>query len=284
MKGSLLRHNTPIENYAVKVGKQEIPILVKREDLCTKPPLPPLAKLRGAELLLKTLKDKGVKLVGHHDSWYSKAGWGIAAICKELELDLKCIVGYPDYKGRALPIQFVEAQIAGAELYPVRPNFIRVNYAMTKKYVESKGGYMLPFALACPESTIAVAREASTVPEELLGGTLVLSVGSGTILSGLLLGLKEYPRIYGISAGMSEKNQRWNISELLMLSQPMLGVKGFAAAYKVTIIPPPRPYAECEDYPCPFPSHPNYDRKAWRWLCEHIMELKQPLLFWNIGV
>ena len=277
MQDSLIRDNTPVEEYSVG----GIDVFVKREDLCTAYPMPPLAKLRGAELLLKTLKYRGVELVGHHDSWYSRAGWGIAIICRQL--DMRCIVGYPQRKGK-IPEQLSTALCCGAELYPVRPNFIRVNYAMTKKYVEGKNGYMLPFALACPESTIGVAKEAGTVPEELLGGSLVLSVGSGTILSGLLLGLQKYPKIYGVSAGMSEKNQRKNAETMLMLAQPMLGVKGFSALSHVTIIPPPSPYEYEEEYPCPFPSHPNYDRKAWRWLCEHIGELEQPILFWNIGV
>lgn len=273
---SLVRHNTPIEEYSIG----GINVFVKREDLCTVYPMPPLAKLRGAELLLQALKHRGVNLVGHHDSWYSKAGWGVAIICKQL--DMQCIVGYPQHKG-GVPQQLSNAQCFGAELYPVRPNFIRVNYYMTRRYVEGKGGYMLPFALACPESTQGVAREASTIPETMLGGSLVISVGSGTILSGLLLGLPKYPKIYGISAGMSEHNQRLNIRQMLMLSQPMLGIKGFGAEYKVEIIPPIRPYEELEEFPCPFPAHPNYDRKAWRWLCEHIEELKQPILMWNIG-
>jgi len=239
-------------------------------------PMPPLAKLRGAGLLLKTLKYKGEKLVGHHDSWYSKAGWGIAILCEQL--GLKCVVGYPARKGE-VPQQISNAQCCGAELHPVKPNFIRVNYQMTKKYVEGRGGYMLPFALACPESTIGVATEAGTVPETLLGGSLVISVGSGTILSGLLLGLKEIPQIYGISAGMSEHNQRLNIRQLLLLTN----APGTRYIENFTIVPPPRPYEEEEDYPCPFPSHPNYDRKAWRYLVEHIHELKRPVLFWNIG-
>lgn len=281
---SLIRHGTPIKEYFVEVkGKNSksygIPVYVKREDLSTLPPMPPLAKLRGAGLLLKALKHRGVKLIGHHDSWYSKAGWGIAVLCRRLEL--KCIVGYPNHRGKPLPKQLVQAADHGAELYGVRPNFIRINYAMTKRWVESKGGYMLPLALACPESTIAVAREANTVPEALLSGTLVISVGSGTILSGLLLGLKEYPQIYGVSAGMSEKHQRRNVDRLLFLAEPTALHYNFSNNF--TIIPPSRPYEEQEDYPCPFPSHPNYDRKAWRWMCENIESLKQPILFWNIG-
>jgi hypothetical protein len=43
------------------------------------------------------------------------------------------------------------------------------------------------------------------------------------------------------------------------------------------------PYYLAPDIPCPFPTHPNYDLKAWGYLVEHIDELKEPILFWNIG-
>jgi hypothetical protein len=43
------------------------------------------------------------------------------------------------------------------------------------------------------------------------------------------------------------------------------------------------PYKTASSYPCPFPSNPYYDLKAWKYLAENRAQFRGPLLFWNIG-
>jgi len=51
----------------------------------------------------------------------------------------------------------------------------------------------------------------------------------------------------------------------------------------VKLIPATLPYDATPDFDCPFPSHPNYDLKAWQLLCKNLRRFREPILFWNIG-
>lgn len=272
---SYILHNTAIEPYIINGHT----IYVKREDLSTRPPLPPLAKLRGANVLLENLHSRGIRLVGGIDTRHSKSGQGIAAICAELGMG--CTIGYPE-NGEGPPEQLRIAQQLGAELYPLRPNYIRILYYQMKRYVEQKGGYMLPFGIACVESVKAVAEEAKTVPEDLLIGSLVICVGTGTMLAGIILGVKRLPEIIGISSGISTHHQMKTIRRLL-LEANISPLRLSELAKKLTLFPPIMPYARICNIETPFPSHGNYDKKVWWWLCNNIYSLKPPILFWNIG-
>lgn len=268
---------TPIEEY--KVGGKII--FVKREDLCCRdsPNMPPLAKLRGASLLLERLHESGVQLLGNVDTRVSMSGLGVAAICKELKMS--CILGYPDGRDGA-PVQLQKAKELGAELYPLRPNYIKILYQQTRKYVEGRHGYMLPFGLTCVESVLAVAEEASTVPDELLTGTLVICVGTGTMLAGVLLGLRRLPAVVGISSGMSLTNQEKNIKRLLFEANVSAARLG-EINEKLRLLPAIMPYSQEDNIALPCPMHRNYDAKAFHWMCEHLNELRTPLLLWDIG-
>jgi 1-aminocyclopropane-1-carboxylate deaminase/D-cysteine desulfhydrase-like pyridoxal-dependent ACC family enzyme len=133
---------------------------------------------------------------------------------------------------------------------------------------------MLPFGLECAEAVRAVAGEASSVPiEAVQGGTVVISAGSGVTLAGLLLGLRATPeRLIAISSGRS-------------ISKISACVRRYVRQLPrfVDILEPRYPYDIALDYPCPFPSHPNYDRKAWKYLVENVSQLQEPILFWNVG-
>ena len=49
------------------------------------------------------------------------------------------------------------------------------------------------------------------------------------------------------------------------------------------LVPADRPYAVVPETSCPFPTHPNYDLKAWKHLVDHLERFASPVLFWNIG-
>lgn len=260
----MLKDNTPIQEYKIK-GRT---VFVKREDLCTEDPMPKLAKLRGAYELLVKLKSQRVKKVGHFDTSISRAGQGIAFIARELGMEF--FLCYP--KKKELSDQHRIAQELGAIPIEIKPNVTPVCYAVAKREVESKGGVMIPFGVSCQESIKAVCREAAHVDNYLFTGTVVLCVGSATIISGILLHKPE-AKIIGISAGANNKKQYQNIRKLLLPIIPG----------NVRLLPNTIPYTTADDFECPFPASPYYDLKAFRWLVEHIDQLEDPILFYNIG-
>jgi 1-aminocyclopropane-1-carboxylate deaminase/D-cysteine desulfhydrase-like pyridoxal-dependent ACC family enzyme len=265
----LFREETPIESYEIN-GRT---VYVKREDLFGIFPAPPLAKLRGIRALLRRLRAENVRFVGCWDTRVSKLGQGVAAVCA-LFPGMRCLVSYPTKRGESTPEAITVAKALGAEILPVPGNRINICYGKVRRVVESRGGVMLPFGLECPEAVDAVRQVAQQTPREYLGGgTLVLSCGSGVTLAGLLLGLPVFPaRIVALSAGRS----------LIKLTQ-CLRRHGAVTPRIVEFHEAQVPYARKLNDPCPFPTHPNYDLKAWKFLTEHVDQYSDPVLFWNIG-
>lgn len=259
-----LNPGTPIENYCI--GNTEVS--VKRDDLYGSRPAPPLAKLRGASVLLANLQAQGIKTIGVIDTRVSKAGQGIAYICSEL--GLKCIVGFPLIKGNSPEEPKLIAQSLGAILYPLTAGRFGICYARFKKYIEEQqGGYMLPVGLTCSETVKALALESSRLGSQYR--TIVVCTGTGTIATGLALGVPS-ATIYGVSCGMSIKRQQHRINQL---SHPnLLG--------NLILVPPAYGYYDKVNS-CPFPAHPYYDTKSWDWLTKNVHKLEKPILFWNIG-
>ena len=269
MDSALFQDETPIDEYLIDSRR----VFVKRDDLYGRPPAPPLAKLRGLRRLLDRLTAEGQRVFGCWDTHYSKLGQGVAALCATRP-DLKAIVSYPVSKKRSLPSAVAEAERLGATLLPVPSNHVAICYAMARKRVEAMGGYMLPFGLECAEAVDAISDVATAVNEGVYkNGTVVLSCGSGVTLAGLINGFRASPqRLIGISSGRSLNA----ITACLRRHCPRL-------PSNLELHPATLPYAHELDHPCPFPAHPNYDRKAWKFLEENLTRLPEPVLFWNIG-
>jgi len=267
---ALLEEKTPVEVYTLS-GRR---VYVKRDDLFGKHPAPPLGKLRGLDIVLHELHERGVRLVGCWETRVSKLGQGLAALAAKYP-DMRTIVSYPTRKGTPLPDSIRRAQELGAELLPLRGNHVSICYSQAKNRVTALGGEMLPFGMECIQAVNAVAAEARSIPIDVIdGGTIVICCGSGVTLSGLLLGLQAKPRcVIGISSGRSVRN----ILKCVSTYVPNL-------PEYLEIHPATMPYQLALDYPCPFPSHPNYDLKAWKHLSENIDSFSDPVLFWNIGV
>jgi len=266
---SLFRNDTPIDRY--RLARRWV--YVKRDDLYAAPPAPPLAKLRGAMSLLTRLYSEGIRLVGCWDTRISALGQGIAACCATFP-GMKVIVAYPKTKGSHEPVPIAKARELGGEVLPVVAGRITISFAAARREVVRRGGAMLPFGLECPESVASVAQAAATVPPNYTGGgTVVVSAGSGVTLAGLVLGLRGRPsRFLGVSSGRSVDSIQRCLTRYGIEKSPSIRLVPAQEAYYVPI-----------DYECPFPSHPHYDRKAWRYLAENAKSLEAPLFFWNVG-
>ena len=203
----MIKQVTPIETYPIK-GKT---IYVKREDLCTEYPLPPLAKMRGVYQRLLKVKEQGITHVGVFDTKVSVAGYGVGTMAKMLGME--CTTYYAKLKeGESQNIKLA-AEVG--EICGVKPGRTPICYVFAKRHAEANDTYMMPQGLACNETTDAVAEVASAIPQELLTGSLVICAGTGTILSGLIKGLPLMPQVYSISACISPEKQRRNITKLV---------------------------------------------------------------------
>jgi len=271
-----LLEDTPIEEYYIG----DTPIWVKREDMvCSRRDFPPLSKIRGIATLCYKLKMRGYSVVGVLDTRVSKAGWGAAAVCRDLKM--KCIVGIPHVDGEVLPISARKAQELGADIIKLKPSRYSIMYARLRRHVESVGGFTLPLGLACEETVLEVRNIVRNMDPKYFEGSLVVCAGTGTILSGIICGLPRYPqKIISVSSGMATSKQMRTIKRFVAHWAPM---KLAYVLRRLEMIPAIRDYYEESPIAVPFPCHPNYDAKAWEWLCSNIHVVPKPILFWNIG-
>jgi len=248
-------------------------VCVKRDDLFGVTPFPPLAKLRGLKVLVDRLYAEGVRLIGCWDTRVSRLGLGLAVYTQNFS-GLKSVISYPTKRGVPEPEHVAQARALGADVYPVAGGRITISFSAARKYVESRGGVMLPFGLECQEAIQAVKAEAALFPKELLpNSALILSCGSGVTLTGLVAGLPQLPnRIVGISSGRSPAN-------ILSCIERNLGaIPKCVKIHKAEV-----PYSFPLFFPCPFPANPYYDLKAWKFMVDHMKQYRQRIIFWNIG-
>lgn len=268
----MIKNNTPIEEYEFN----KIPISVKREDLCAPDGAPPFSKIRGLYQYLTQLKEKGINTVGYTETSISMAGWGVAWVCNMLKM--KAVIFNPIYKETPPTLEihrrhWIENK---AEIIDIKAGMAKVNWYISKQTLEKEFGsnsLLLPLGLPLYTTIVATTEEVKRHEEF---NSVVVNIGSGTICAGLYRGLPHRSHLYGIMGRIGKiQNKRKKI-----LSS--LGVFNLFAP-QLTIIDPGYLYTESVDVSIPFPCNKFYDAKAWVWLLEHIKELKQPILFWNIG-
>ena len=264
--------STPIE----KIGD----IFVKREDMACPSPGPPFGKVRGLFPVLKKLKQKGYKVISYTDTSISMAGWGISYFCKKL--DLKSVIFYPQYKElRHNQEEYIKKwETFGAEIIPLdKPNRQSINFHRAKKRFMDlyKDGIMLPQGLPFEETMENVAEEISKDPKSYEKiKSIVVSVGSGVMLSGIIRGISSLglsPDIIGIFvAPKSIKVMTDRINKFVGNEYNNLILK--ETTYE---------YTDKEEMEIPFPCNPYYDAKAYKWIKDNEKTIKSPVLFWNTG-
>ena len=277
--------DTPIEHY--KLNRQEI--LVKREDLACLPPGPHFAKVRGLLPVLRSYKANGIYTFGYMETSVSMAGWGLSYFCQKL--GLKAIIFYPHYKDgipRDNQVFQKEKWLSfGAKIIPIEnPNRLKINWYRARKQLFQlyPDAIMLPQGLPFPETVQEVAKQVKKDKEIFKSvKSIIISTGSGTMTAGVIKGLSEIsanPKVYGVL--VSQKSN----TEMKKKILAMAGIQDsglFASNINLEIIDAGYEYTQKEECECPFPANEYYDRKAWRWLLDHINKVKSPILFWNIG-
>lgn len=150
----------------------------------------------------------------------------------------------------------LEAARVGARVFQVKHGYLNVVQARAKAYAADMGAYLLPFGAHEERAIQAIADVAHCVTEEYGAFDEVwCACGSGTLLTGLMRGL-DAKRFVGVQIGRDVE------------------VKG------ASIIKHKLKFEDECAAPVPFPSCPNYDRKAWE-LCQQ--GSKGNVLFWNVN-
>ena len=271
----MLTVDTPVEKYGN--------IWVKREDLACPPPGPPFSKTRGLEAKLLSLKADGIKVVAYCDTSVSMGGVAISYFCQQF--GMTAIIFYPKYKEgnnrENLEDHIKKWQEFGATIVPLdKPQRQKINWYRARNILLKNwsNSFMLEQGFPYKESVNETAKQVKLLPEKLFDGTIVISVGSGVICSGVVKGLLELDKdtpLYGIT--VSPKDLDGMEKKIRIRSNDVFGT------VNLKLINGGYEYTQTEDMKVPFNCNRYYDSKAWHWLIEHEKELKEPILFWNIG-
>lgn len=297
----------PVTTPTNKLNIDGVPVYVKREDLFTPAlpldagpvfptdpdryqyPSPPFAKLRGLMAHMLDLKAQGTSVVGYMDTSISMGGWAVAWCANAL--GLKAVIYYPDYKdgyrhnmeGHIRACAQSNAEILLLE----NPTQLSVNWYRARKLLTATYGdeaVLLPQGLPFRHTVKSVAGEVFQVPTPALGGSIVISVGSGTMAAGVLTGLNDpalgdnSTRVYGV---MVSKGDKKGMARKVV--SKAIGIR-FGLDHRLHITNMGYSYEEPEHIQTPFPCNAYYDKKAWAWLVKYALhQLPRPILFWNIG-
>ena len=289
----LVKSNTPWDWYKI----DGVIVHVKREDMCCPEPGPSFSKIRGVERHVRALiAEKHWKTpIGVLDTVHSKAGWGVAYICREL--GITCYDFFPIYKnehllggGILLRESQRQAKELGAIMCPLSAGRSAILYHAAKKQLDEftgHMGYMMPNALKLPESVEATVDELVLhTPNSLLKGTWIVSASSGTLAAGVLKGLLLAPAAEDVCLivhmGYSRPEHSVRDYILKMTSSDSLHIP-WAAKIDMVIVDEGYEYKDAVKCECPFPCNEFYDLKAWKWLSTHAHNLQTPIVFWNVG-
>lgn len=139
----------------------------------------------------------------------------------------------------------------GAKVYQVPNGYLNVVQARAKRYCADTGAYYLTFGADMPEAIAAIAQAAATIRGDY--DQVWCAAGSGTLIRGLQGGIQA-SSFHAVQVGRDPH-------------------VGNAAIHKHRLA-----FEQESRALCPFPSCPNYDRKAWE-LCAAQSEGR--VLFWN---
>lgn len=276
----MLVNNTPLEVHEVN-GRE---ILVKREDLCCPDPGPSFSKARG---VVAHMQNRPESVIGVLDTFHSKAGWAVSWAGQQM--NKKVVDFWPRFKAdpkEGLPReQQQRASGFGATTVALKAGRSAILYHGARKWLRENypDSYMMPNALKLDESLTENAAEAArTAPLLPAHGSLVLSISSGTVASGVLKGLAQAGRLsdtqvilhMGYTRSHEAVRKYVEQSSGLILDPFVLVDEGYG-------------YADSVKFDSPFPCNPHYDLKALKWLCTSPEAQKiignRPVTFWNIG-
>lgn len=298
---SIIRH-TPIEVISEKpitVSGPYFDYVLKHEERACADPGPAFSKVRGLYAHLRRIRDgEGVRRVGYVESAISMAGWGVAWACRELGME--AVIFDPQHK-KPHPVLVkhrTKWQEFGATVIPVRGGMMtKVNWYDAVKIIKQDmpDVRLLPIGISFPESVEETAKELQWTMDIFWNNgvsfdiqSIVVAVGSGTIISGIVRGLSlmniprdRLPAVFGVTTRQS--NLCMLHEKINKLSKTCSG--GFLSGPPFHLFNSGYEYTQPVRYwrDPPFPTSPWYDGKAYQWMIQHWDEIPKPVMFWNIG-
>lgn len=266
----IIINDTPIIKYNVS-GKI---ISVKRDDMISNDIMSPRnSKIRGLDKFLCNLPHRKIGVL---DTRIGTSGWAVSYVANKLG-NFEVYVFYPRKKSDN--ITYINNSIEmseklGSTIIPLQATRNSIVYSRATKYMSTLGGTMVPMGLALRERVDATAYVSEIISKQY--SSIVVCMGSGTTYAGIYKGITENTMLYGISVGMNINKQKRRIESLIDTKLNTENSK--------LILPENTSYNDSCIFPSPFPCSAYYDRKAWKWLNDNIDILKEPILFWNIGV
>jgi len=258
-------------------------IWVKREDLCSPYPGPSFSKIRGVEQHIIKLMNSSFPptSIGVVDSRHSKAGWGVSYICQLMKIPVT--VFYPILKGETelRPFQKMCDKLdAGLVGLPATKSAVLFYQARKLFQNWDSYGYLMPNGLKLRESVLSTEKELlNYTPENLLRGTWIISISSGTIAAGVLSGLTKFKFKGKIYLHMGYSRSKKAVKNYLN----SIGHNLQCEDLDLELIDEGYNYKDRVDNKCPFACNPYYDLKAWKWVTKYRNKFESPIVFWNIG-
>lgn len=281
----LVKIHTPFE--LVKVDG--VDVHVKRDDLCCALPNvgPHLAKLRGIDrfMMREVLPHQPVGVL---DAGHSKNCWATAYLAQQYNNPCYCF--YPEYVKEKLPdgsVELRESQVRslalGAKLRPLpaRLGYSAVLFTKAKEIMakETDGcGIMIPNAMKYQHSIDAVTDEVMHTPKDIIKGTYIIPIGTGTMAAGIMLGLQRlgFRGKVVVVCGYTQNEERLRKYLRSALSEePVFDLMIHDGGWKYHDI--------YQDAYVPDFCDPYYEAKAWRHMRGQMQTFRQPIVFWNMG-
>lgn len=146
----------------------------------------------------------------------------------------------------------LQARRYGAAVYQVTPGYLATVQARAKRYAADTGAYYLPFGADTSQAIADIAEAAATIGNSY--DQVWCAAGSGTLCRGLQNGIQA-KEFHAVQVG----------------KPPQVGT---AILHQSGL-----PFEKELTYAAPFPSCPNYDRKAYALCRKHA---RGRVLFWNV--
>ena len=262
-------------------------VIIRRDDLAYKPPLPPNAKMSALCGLIERAAANGYKKVVMFAKKQQGISYavGLPVFCEMFGLEP--IITYPTRTGQPVPEWLVGL---GVEAHGLWANLVYVNVAQSKKLADGVGAYFVPFGFDDALSVDIHAQKFALPDYEI--GTLVMATMTGMILAGTLRQIRDrgysVKRIVAISGGRPSENVLESVNKYIG------GFDGIGIPFeRLSIL---NPYDRNVDarvavdrlhnlYNATIPTafHPDYELKAWCWLLENLANLEPPIYFINVG-
>lgn len=260
-----------------------IPVIVSREDLAYKAPLPPNAKMSALYEIVKHKAAMGftkMVLFAKKQKGISYA-IGFPYICEEFGIEP--IITYPAIAKHPMPEWMKVLYTRGDTNFlaeRLHPNMVSININQSKKIAEDLGAYFVPFGFDHALS-VDIHSKRFVVPNACK--TVVMATMTGMTLAGAIksasnkvisvpFDLYQFPKFIGISCGRPPENVHKSMAQYITL--PPIN--------RLSVINPYDRNIKI-DIDQPFPLHPDYELKAWKWLTDNIHQLAEPILFINVG-